>query len=138
MSIDNTLAGGNESLTGKIAVTAYRTGSSTTSSATAYIVSQRGSRQFKIHLEDSTEIVATLTAVAAGSLSGTHNSFCVQIILNDSTVAYVSKFYNNTVHFVDASGNTGHAFYSLGVEGTDEEGGAGAASGISSGSIDVR
>ena len=69
MSVDNTLAGSNEALTGKIAVTAFRTGGSTTSSTVAYIVSQRGSRQFKIHLDDSSEIVATLTAVAPGSLS---------------------------------------------------------------------
>ena len=38
---------------GRIAVTAYRTGGSTTSSTTAYIVAQRGSKRFKIHLEDS-------------------------------------------------------------------------------------
>ncbi len=110
--------GGN--LSGKIAVTAYRTGSSTTSSTTAYIVAQRGSKQFKIHLDDSSEIVATLTAVAPGSLSGTHNSFTVQIVLDDSTTAYVEKFYNNTVHYVTAGGVTGHAPYSLKAEGTDE------------------
>ena len=62
----------------------------------------------------------------------------MQIILNDSTVAYVEKFYNNTVHFVDASGNSGHAFYSLGTEVDDEGGGAGASGeSIKSGSIDV-
>ena len=120
MSVDNTLAGSNEALTGKIAVTAFRTGGSTTSSTVAYIVSQRGSRQFKIHLDDSSEIVATLTAVAPGSLSGTHNSFTVQVILDDSTVAYVSKFFNNTVHYVTAGGATGNAPYSLLAEGTDE------------------
>ena len=38
---------GSADLSGKIAVTAYRTGGSTTSSTTAYIVSQRGSKRFK-------------------------------------------------------------------------------------------
>ena len=76
--------------------------------------------------------------LAAHPPSGSAGEFCVQIILNDSTVAYVEKFYNNTVHWVDVSGNTGHAFYSLGTEGTDEGGGAGASSeGIKSASIDV-
>ena len=106
--------------TNRIAVTAFRTGGSTTSSTVAYIVSQRGSKQFKIHLDDSSEIVATLTAVAPGSLTGTHNSFCVKVILDDSTVAYVSKFFNNTVHYVTAGGATGNAPYSLLAEGTDE------------------
>jgi hypothetical protein len=129
---------------GNIAVTAYRpSGASKVDSTDAYIRSQRGSRLFKISLEDSTDGVYCLKAVAPGSLSatppnGSDGEFCVQIILNDSTVAYVEKFYNNTVHFVDASGNTGHAFYSLGTEVDDEGGGAGASGeGIKSGSIDV-
>jgi len=130
-------------LSGKLAVTAYRPyGGSLVNSTTAYIVNQRGSKKFKIHLEDSSEEVMLLKAVAPGSLANDDvngmGQFCVQIILNDSTVAYVEKFYNNTVHWVDGAGNTGHAYYSLGVEGTDEGGGAGAASGIQSGSIDVR
>ncbi len=126
-------------LSGNIAVTAYRpAGGSKVDSTVAYIVSQRGSKLFKIHLDDSSEAVYELKAVAPGSLANTSNQFCVQVILNDSTVAYVEKFYNNTIHWVDAAGNTGHSFYSLGAEGTDEGGGSGAAGGIKSGSIDVR
>ena len=54
---------------GKIAVTAYRPdGGAKVDSTTAYIVSQRGSMKFKIHLEDSTEAVYCLRAVAPGSL----------------------------------------------------------------------
>ena len=30
--------------------------------------------------------------------------------------AYVQKFFNNTVHYVDASGNTGHVPYTLGTD----------------------
>ena len=138
------MAGTSSGAAGQIAVTAYRTsGASLTNSTTAYLISQRGSKLFKISLEDSSTGVYCLKAVAPGSLSatppnGSAGEFCVQIILDDSTVAYVEKFYNNTVHWVDGSGNTGHAFYSLGTEGTDESGGAGASSeGIKSGSIDV-
>ena len=138
------MAGTASGAAGQIAVTAYRAdGGSKVDSTTAYIISQRGSKLFKISLEDSTTGVYCLKAVAPGSLSdsppnGSDGEFCVQIILNDSTVAYVEKFYNNTVHWVDASGNTGHAFYTLGNEGDDESGGAGASSeGIKSGSIDV-
>jgi hypothetical protein len=125
-------------LSGKLAVTAYRPfGGSKVDSTTAYIVNQRGSKKFKIHLDDSTEVVMLLKAVAPGSLANDNvnglGEFCVQVILNDSTVAYVEKFYNNTIHYVDASGNTGTVKYTLGNEGTDE-GKAGA--GI--GSIDVR
>ena len=138
------MAGNASGAAGQIAVTAYRTsGASLTNSTTAYLISQRGSKLFKISLEDSSEGVYCLKAVAPGSLSatppnGSAGEFCVQIILNDSTVAFVEKFYNNTVHWVDGSGNTGVATYSLGTEGTDEGGGAGAsAEGIKSGSIDV-
>ena len=118
----------------KIAVTGYRpSGGSLVSSTTAYVVSQRGSRLFKIHLEDSSEAVYELKAVAPASLANTSNQFCVQVILNDSTVAYVDRFYNRTIHYVTAAGAAGTCTYTLGVEGTDE-GQAGA--GI--GSINVR
>jgi hypothetical protein len=120
---------------GKIAVTGYRpSGGSLVSSVSAYIISQRGSRLFKIHLEDSSEAVYELKAVAPDSLANTSNQFCVQVILNDSTVAYVDKFYNNTVHYVTAAGAAGTVTYTLGVEGTDEGGG----SGSGTGSVDVR
>ena len=111
---------------GNIAVTAYRPdGGSKVDSTLAYIVNQRGSQKFKLHLEDSSEAVYCLQAVAPGSLpsaapNGSAGTFCVQIILDDSTVAYVSKFFNNTVHYVTAGGVVGNAKYQLNTEATDE------------------
>ena len=107
--------------TAKIAVTAYRTfGGSKVDSTTAYIVAQRGSRKFTVHLEDSSEEVMLLKAVAPGSLAGDNvnsmGEFMVQVTLDDSTVAYVEKFYNNTVHYVDNAGNTGTIPYTLGQD----------------------
>jgi hypothetical protein len=127
--------GGN--LSGKLAVTAYRPyGGAKVDSTTAYIVSQRGSKKFKIHLEDSSEETMLLKAVAPGSLANNNvngmGEFCVQVILDDSTVAYVEKFYNRTIHYVTAGGATGTVKYTLGTEGTDE----GAVANL--GSIDVR
>ena len=127
--------GGN--LSGKLAVTAYRPyGGAKVDSTTAYIVSQRGSKKFKIHLEDSSEETMLLKAVAPGSLANNNvngmGEFCVQVILDDSTVAYVEKFYNRTIHYVTAGGATGTVKYTLGAEGTDE----GAVANL--GSIDVR
>ena len=133
------MAGTSSGAAGQIAVTAYRaSGGSKVDSTTAYIISQRGSRLFKISLEDSSTGVYCLKAVAPGSLtasppSGSAGEFCVQMILNDSTVAYVSKFFNNTVHYVTAGGATGFTKYTRGTEGDDE---AKAGSGI--GNIDVR
>ena len=111
---------------GNIAVTAYRpSGASKVDSTDAYIRSQRGSRLFKISLEDSTDGVYCLKAVAPGSLSatppnGSAGEFCVQGILSDSTVVYVERFYNNTVHYVTAGGDSGVGKYVLKTEGTDE------------------
>ena len=115
-----------------IQVTAYfPVGSSLQTDADSYIMRQRGSTQFKIHQgSDSSTGTYTLTAVAPASL--TAGQFCVQIILNDSTVAYVSRFYNSTVHYVTAGSATGTCTYSRGVEGTDE-----AQAGSGAGSIDV-
>ena len=114
------MAGNASGVAGNIAVTAYRpSGGSLNNSTTAYIMSQRGSSVFKIRLEDSTEAVYELKAVAPGSLANTSNQFCVQMILNDSTVAYVSKFFNNTAHYVTAAGVTGSTKYTLGTEATD-------------------
>ena len=129
---------GSADLAGSLAVTAYRpSGGSKVDSTVAYVISQRSSNKFKIHLEDSTESVYQLKAVAPGSLSATNSSslgeFCVQVILNDSTVAYVEKFYNRTIHYVEAGGDTGTCTYTLGAEGTDE-----AQAGSGAGSIDVR
>ena len=89
-----------------------------------YIVSQRSSKQFKVNFlsaDGSTRLtqVLTLTPVATGSLVA--GQFCVQIILDDSTVAYASKIFNNTVHYVTAGGVTGSVKYSLSAEGTDED-----------------
>jgi len=122
---------------GNIAVTAYRPfGGSKVDSTVSYVVSQRATNLYKIHLEDSTEVVMQLKAVAPGTLANNNASslgeFCVQMILDDSTVAYVSKFFNNTVHYVTAGGVTGSVKYSLGTEGTDENKVAGL------GSINVR
>jgi hypothetical protein len=114
------MAGNASGVAGNIAVTAYRPlGGALNNSTTAYIMSQRGSSVFKIRLEDSTEAVYELKAVAPGSLANTSNQFCVQMILNDSTVAYVSKFFNNTAHYVTAAGVTGSTKYTLGTEATD-------------------
>ena len=120
------MAGTASGAAGQIAVTAYRTsGASLTNSTTAYIISQRGSKMFKISLEDSSTGVYCLKAVAPGSLSatppnGAAGEFCVQVILDDSTVAYVERFYNNTIHYVEAGGTTGTIKYQLNTEGTDE------------------
>ena len=97
----------------KIAVSNYRTGGSNTASTTAYIVSQRGSRRFKIHLEDSTETVMTLVTDATLTANGTFN---VKVVLDDSTVAYVNRFYNRTVHYTKTDGTTGRVPYSLGTD----------------------
>ena len=101
----------------------------------SYISAQRSSKRFKVvftSTDGSTTLtqVLTLTAVAPASL--TAGQFCVQVILNDSTVAYVSGFYNSTLHYVTAAGATGTCTYSRGVEGTDE-----AQAGSGAGSIDV-
>ena len=109
---------------GTIQVTAYfPAGGSATTDIGSYIVSQRGSRQFKVHqLSDSSEVVYTLKAVAPASIVA--GEFCVQVILSDSTVGYVAKFYNRTVHYVTSGGTTGTATYSLSTEATDEAKGA--------------
>ena len=106
--------GGGES--NKIAVSNYRTGGSNTASTTAYIVSQRGSQQFKIHLDDSSEEVMTLVTAATLTDNGTFN---VKMVLDDSTTVFVSKFFNNTVHFTRSDGTHGSVPYTL---GTDPEG----------------
>ena len=140
MSNEGLKVGDNARLAGKIAVTAYRPfGGSKVDSTTAYICSQRASKLFKIHMEDSSEAVLQLKAVAPGSLANDNangmGEFCVQVILDDSTVAYVEKFYNNTVHYVTAGGVTGNCSFTLGAEGTDEQKNA---TDSNIGSIDVR
>ena len=88
-----------------------------------YIVSQRSSTRFKVNFlsaDGSTrqEQVLDLKPVAPASL--TNGQFCLQIILDDSTVAYAAKIFNNTVHYKTAGGVTGSVKYSLLAEGTGE------------------
>jgi len=92
-----------------------------------YIVSQRSSTRFKVNFlsaDGSTRLeqVLDLKAVATGSL--TAGQFCIQLILDDSTVAYASKIFNNTVHYVTAGSVTGSTKYSLSSEGADEGAGS--------------
>ena len=98
----------------------------------SYISAQRSSSRFKV-VFTSTDGSTTLTqvldlkAVAPASLAA--GQFCVQVILNDSTVGYVDKFYNRTVHYVTAAGAAGTCTYTLGAEGSDEtQAGSGAGS----------
>ena len=99
-------------------------GAETVSTASGnYIVAQRSSTRYKVNFlsaDGSTRLtqVLDLKPVATGSL--TAGQFCIQIILDDSTVAYASKIFNNTVHYVTAGGDTGSVKYSLSAEGSDE------------------
>ena len=88
-----------------------------------YIVAQRSSTRFKVNFtsaDGSTRLeqILDLKPVATGSLA--NGQFCIQIILDDSTVAYASKIFNNTVHYKTAGGDTGSVKYSLSSEGADE------------------
>ena len=88
-----------------------------------YIEAQRSSTRFKVNFlsaDGSTRLsqILDLKPVATGSL--TAGQFCIQIILDDSTVAYASKIFNRTVHYVTAGGATGSVKYSLSAEGQDE------------------
>ena len=100
------------------------TGAESVSTASGnYIESQRSSTRFKVNFlsaDGSTRLsqILDLKPVATGSL--TAGQFCIQIILDDSTVAYASKIFNNTVHYKEAGGTTGSVKYSLLAEGTDE------------------
>ena len=99
-----------------------------------FIVAQRSSTRYKVNFlsaDGSTRLIQVLDLkpVATGSL--TAGQFCIQIILDDSTVAYASKIFNNTVHYKTAAGATGSVKYSLSSEGADE----GKVSGV--GSIDT-
>jgi len=110
-----------EGTAGKIEVTAYYSSAigSMKEDDNSFIISQRSSRKFKLHLqEDSSDEVLTLKAVAPASLAA--GEFCVKVLLGDSSVAYVAKFFNNTVHYVTAAGATGMAKYSLGAAGAED------------------
>ena len=112
------------------------TGAEAASTASGnYIVAQRSSKQFKVNFlsaDGSTRLtqILTLTGKAPGSL--TNGEFCIQIILNDSTVAYATKIFNNTVHYLQADGTSGSTKYALSSEGSDE-----AKAGAGLGSIDT-
>ena len=89
-----------------------------------YIVAQRSSTRFKVNFtsaDGSTRLeqILDLKPVATGSL--TNGQFCIQIILDDSTVAYAAKIFNRTVHYKTAGGTTGSVKYSLSSEGADED-----------------
>jgi len=109
-----------EGTAGKIEVTAYfPSGGSLQQDDNSFIVSQRSSKRFKIHQQnDSSDSILTLKAVAPASLA--EGEFCVKVLLGDSTVAYVAKFFNNTVHYVTAAGATGVAKYSLGTAAAED------------------
>ena len=99
-----------------------------------FIVSQRSSTRFKVNFlsaDGSTRLIQVLDLKPVAPASLTAGQFCLQIILDDSTVAYAAKIFNNTVHYKTAGGVTGSVKYSLSAEGEDE----GANSGI--GSIDT-
>jgi hypothetical protein len=106
---------------GKIEVTAYfgsTEGDTLQQDDNSFIISQRSSRRFKIHRQsDSADQVLTLKAVAPASLAA--GEFCVRVLLGDSTVAFVEKFYNNIIHYKTAAGATGFAKYSLGTAGNE-------------------
>ena len=101
------------------------TGAEAVSTASGnYIVAQRSSTRYKVNFTSADgssrlEQILDLKPVATGSL--TNGQFCIQIILDDSTVAYASKIFNNTVHYKTAGGVTGSVKYSLSAEGTDED-----------------
>jgi hypothetical protein len=111
-----------EGTAGKIEVTAYYpTGGSLQQGDNSFIHAQRSSRKFVVHQQnDSSDQVLNLRAVAPANLA--EGQFCVRVILDDSTVAYVEKFYNNTVHYrVNSTngftdGTSGWVKYSLGSE----------------------
>ena len=121
---------------GRIEVTAYfPVGGSLQQTDDSYIMRQRGSKQFLIHQADSSEAIYTLVAKAPGELVA--GEMCVKVTIrnDDSSVvqdAYVSKFFNRTVHYAYNNGaDTGSVPYTLGAEAGEDSTVSGA------GSIDV-
>ena len=89
-----------------------------------YIVAQRSSTRFKVNFtssDGSTRLTQILDLKPVAPASLTAGQFCLQIILDDSTVAYAAKIFNRTVHYKTAGGTTGSVKYSLSAEGTDED-----------------
>ena len=121
----------NPGSTATLAVSTYRIGGVNTTGTGSYIVAQRSSRSFKIHLNDSTEVIYKLVAKATLTDNSTFN---VKVVLDDSTVAYVEKFYNNTIHYVTADGlTTGTVPYTLVTSESADEGQV-----AGKGNIDIR
>ena len=126
-----------DGIAGRIEVSAYfPSGGSLQQNDNSFIVSQRGSKQFKIQqMNDSS--VATYTLVAKPPAELSAGEMCVKVTIRntDSGVpedAWVEKFYNRTVHYADAQGTvTGTVAYTLGAEAGEDSTVAGA------GSIDV-
>ena len=110
---------GGVGTSGRIAVTAYYpVGGSLQQNDDSFIISQRGSKRFKINqMSDSSTAVYTLMAVAPGSLS--EGEMCVRCVLSDSTDSYVERFHNRTIRHGNGS-TTGQVTYTLGTEATDE------------------
>ena len=110
---------GGDGTSGRIAVTAYYpVGGSLQQNDDSFIISQRGSKRFKINqMSDSSTAVYTLMAVAPGSLS--EGEMCVRCVLSDSTDSYVERFQNRTIRHGNGS-TTGQVTYTLGTEATDE------------------
>ena len=114
---------GGDGTSGRLAVTAYYpVGGSLQQEDDSFIISQRGSKRFKIQqMNDSSTAVYTLMAVAPGSLSA--GEMCVRVVLSDSTDSYVERFHNRTIRHGNGS-VTGQVTYTLGTEATDEGVGA--------------
>ena len=92
----------------------------------AYISSQKASKLFEVvftSADGTTQLTEMLKLTADTPNSLTPGQFCVQIILDDSTVVYVSKLYNNTIHWVNPTIpygeplSTGWLSYTLRSEG---------------------
>lgn len=128
---------GSDGTAGKIEVTAYYpVGGALQQNDNTFIISQRGSKRFRIQQQNDSSVgTYTLVAKAPGELS--EGEMCVKVTIRDadSSVvndAYVEKFYNRTVHFAYNNGaNTGRVKYTLGAEAGEDSTVAG------QGSIDV-
>lgn len=111
---------------GRLECTAYYpVGGSLQQNDDSYIMRQRGSNKFLVHHPDSTEATYVLKAVAPGSLQP--GEMCVKAVIttDDSTnvIAYVSRFYNRTVHHVHTVAGqtiTSSSKYILGTEANED------------------
>ena len=106
--------------TGIVEVTAYfPVGGTLQQNDNSYVVSQRGSKRFKVHqANDSSEAVYTLKSVAPASLVA--GECCIKVILDDSALAYVERFYNRTIHYVTSGGTAGTTPWTLSSEAAED------------------